>query len=1186
MKRNIFPALIILVISAASCKQETVFVQVESSHSGIHFDNHIIETDSVNILDFENVYNGGGVGIGDFNNDGLQDIYFTGNQVANKLYLNKGDMKFEDVTIAAGVDGKGRWSRGVSVVDINNDGLMDLYVSCTILRKGKDRENLLYINKGNDASGVPVFAEMGAAYGLNDSTHTTMAQFFDYDNDGDLDVYLTINEIPKGYYPNQFRKVMKDGTFPSTGRLYRNDYSDSLHHGVYTNVSKQAGITIEGYGHAATVADINLDGWKDIYVTNDYLSSNILYINNRNGTFSDQSTNYFKHTSANAMGNDIQDINNDGLADVVELDMDPEDNYRKKMMLNPNSYQTYQNLDRFEYQYQYVRNTLQLNQGFRVNANDSIGAPIFSETAYLSGIAETDWSWTPLVADFDNDGYRDIIVTNGFPKDVTDHDFVAFRNTSSFVATRKQLLAQIPEVKLVNYVFHNNGNCTFSHTSKEWGINNPSFSNGAAYADLDNDGDLDCVVNNINDEAFIYQNQSATQKGGRNYLHFNFRGGATNVNGLGAFAELHYDGGKVQAFENTPYRGYLSTQQAGAFFGLDSVDVVDSVIIKWPDGKEQLLQNVKTGQTLAVKYSDAHESYNWQQSILASHTLVKEISDSIKAGFVSAEEDYIDFNIQKLLPHKLSQYGPALAVGDINRDGLEDMVLGGYYGHSAQLIVQNRDGRFSSRVLIDGANRDNKQKHDMGVLLFDADNDNDLDLYIASGGNEVADSTASYRDCFYVNNGLGNFKEDTLAFPVNLVSKSCVRAADFDKDGDLDLFVAGRCVPWKYPKAASSFLFRNDSRNGVIHFTDVTPEIAPALTNAGMVCDALFSDFDNDGNTDLILAGEFMPVEFLRNEKGKFNRLHVATDSSVGLWNSLAAADFDNDGDIDYVAGNQGQNSFYRPTNAYPVKVYGKDFDNNGNFDALTSLFLPAQDGSMKEFPAQTRDDLIKQMVVFRRRFENYKTFATTTFDKMLTPDEMKGALVLQATTCNSSYIRNDGNGKFTMTALPMQAQISSLFGIAPEDVDGDGNIDLVINGNDYGTEVSVGRYDALNGLVLLGDGKGNFNPLSILQSGLFIPGNGKALAMISNASNQPMVVATQNRGPMKVFMIKNSTKAVPVTANETYAMVHLKNGKTRKQELYFGNGFLSQSGRFIGINNAVQSAEIYTSAGNKRTAQ
>ncbi len=1185
--KTILPCALVLLFSCG--KKQGLFDEISSGHSNIHFENTIKENDSINPLNLTNIYNGGGVGIGDFNNDGLPDIYFTGNLVSNKLYLNKGNLVFEDVTDIAKVSGDGKWCRGVSVVDINNDGWPDIYVCATIAKDPEKRKNLLYINKGLDKNGVPHFDEMAKEYGLDDTTHSTMAEFFDYDNDGDLDMYLVVNEIVKDRNPAVFRPRVTDGSFASTGRLYRNDWNAALKHPVFTNVSKQAGIVIEGYGHSATIADINNDGWKDIFVTNDFVGNDILYINNHDGTFTDQAARYFKHTSANGMGQDIQDINNDGLADVVEVDMDPQDNYRKKMMLNSMGYQIYQNSDLFGYQYQYVRNTLQLNQGPRVNAKDSVGAPIFSEISFLSHMAETDWSWTPLVADFDNDAYRDIIITNGYPKDVTDHDFIAFRRESSGVAPQKYILDQIPEVKIRNYAFHNNGDLSFSDASTSWGLGDPSFSNGAVYADLDNDGDLDVVINNINDEATIYKNTAIeTNKASAFYLGINFSAEAPNINGIGARVELHYGHGKQQVCENNPYRGYLSTDQLGAHFGLGNVTTVDTVIVKWPDGKMQLLKNVKANQVLTVKHKDADETYTWLQPAVATNTLFKEISDSIKANIPEKEDDYIDFNIQKLLPHKLSDYSPGLAAGDINGDGLDDIIMAGPYGYSTQLLTQQSNGTFAVKQLLPNANRSTKIEEDKGILLFDADGDGDLDMYVSSGGVIATANTNSYTDKLYINDGKGNFKYDSSALPVNYTSKSCVRAVDYDNDGDLDLFVAGRCLPGKYPSPVSCFIYRNDSKNGKAIFTDVTNTVAKGLQNVGMTCDAVWTDFDNDGWTDLVIAGEFMPVKFFKNNHGTLELLKTDIDSQAGWWNSIIPGDFDNDGDIDYIVGNTGQNSFYRPTDKYPVRVYAKDFDNNGIFDALPSLYLPssAEDTTLQEYPAQLRDDEIKQMIEFRRKFPTYKSYAKATMDSLLTPAELKDALILAANNFKSSYIRNDGNGHFTMQPLPVQAQISSLFGMVAEDVDGDGNLDVVINGNDYGTEVSVGRYDALNGLVLKGDGKGGFTPLSILQSGIFIPGNGKALVKFRNSKGECLLAASQNLGPLKVFLMKQQVHTIPVKASDVYALLKLKSGKTRKVELNYGAGFLSQSSRFLNIDAQVQSVEIVNGKGEKRAAE
>ncbi|HEY8999895.1 MAG TPA: VCBS repeat-containing protein [Mucilaginibacter sp.] len=1163
-----------------------MFEQISSSNSGVHFNNLVIENDTINPLDKLNIYNGGGVGVGDFNGDGLQDIYFVGNAVSNKLYLNKGDFKFEDVTDEAGVGGSKGWGRGVAVVDINNDGWPDIYVCYTLLTDSSKRRNLLYINQGPDKNGVPHFKEMAKGYGLDVTVHSTMASFFDYDNDGDLDMYLTVNEVDPKDNTSLFRPIIKDGTAKSTGRLYRNDWDARLKHPVFHDVSMQAGIKIEGYGHATTTVDINRDGWKDIYVTNDFLPDNILYINNHDGTFTDRSKEYFKHTSMSAMGQDIEDINNDGLADVIELDMNPPDNYRKKMFMNPDSYQIFQNYDHYEHQYQYPRNTLQLNQGPRVGQNDSIGAPAFSDVSFMANISQTDWSWGPLLTDFDNDGYRDLIITNGYPRDVTDHDFMNFRAQSYFVASKKQILDQIPIVKIPNFAFRNNGKLQFEDVTDEWGFKTPTFSNGAVYADLDNDGDMDVIINNLNDEAMIYKNTSREKHPeDSHYLNITFKGGANNINGIGTWADIYYDHGKHQVYENTPYRGYLSTIQNMAHFGLGKVTALDSVVIRWQNGKKQTFQNVKADQVLKVNIANAQDSYTFKQPEIDKQSLFREVTKMLGVNYKNQDEDFVDFSVQKLLPHKLSEYSPGLAVGDVDGNGLDDIIVGGTSKYPSQLFLQQPDGKFIQRNLLSTPAKPGEKFKDEGLLLFDANGDGKLDLYVASGGYANQPGSPYYQDRLYLNDGKGNFTEVTDALPRNTTSKLCVRAVDYNKDGKLDLFVSGRVDPWNYPKPVSSFIFRNDSKDGHAKFTDVTSSVAKNLKDAGLICDAVFTDFDNDGWPDLVAVGEWMPVMFLKNDHGVFKNETANTGISdkLGWWNTIAAGDFEHNGRIDYIVGNTGLNTFFKASDQYPVYITAKDFDNNGSYDAFPSVFLKDQDGKMKEFPMHTRDDIIKQMISMRVKFQNYKSFATATMDEVLPPEMRKGALRLKANTLQSVYLRNDGKGKFTMINLPMQAQLSELCGMCVDDFDGDGNLDVVMNGNDYGTELTTGRYDAFNGLMLKGDGKGDFKPLSILQSGIYIPGNGKALAKVAGAHGNYLLAASQNRDVMKIFELKRNVHLVKLQPTDMFAMIKYKNGKISKQEFYYGDSFLSQSGRFINIDDTMASVTITDSFGHTR---
>lgn len=1224
----IFSILSVLAISA--CQDEKpLFQSLPASETGIHFSNRITEDDTFNILNYEYVYNGGGVGIGDFNNDGLQDVFFTGNQVGNQLYLNEGskgvsDFKFKDVTESAGVAAKNRWNSGVAVVDINNDGWLDLYVCATTYQPGSRRANSLFVNNGSKSS--ISFTEMAMEYGIADTSHTMNAAFFDYDNDGDLDLYLLINQMDEKKVPNIFRPKITDGTSKRTDKLFRNDYDETLKHPVFTDVSKESGILIEGFGLGVNICDINQDGWKDVYVTNDYLTNDLLWVNQsgKEGSriFVDKAPTYFKHTSHSAMGNDVVDLNNDALPDIVAVDMLPADNLRRKTMLMPNNYNSYLNNDKYGYQYQYVRNTLQIHQGYTPLSEGGQGGDVqFSETAMFSGISSTDWSWTPLVADFDCDGYRDIIITNGFPKDVTDRDFIDFNSEKGRYLNKKQLMEKIPSVKIRNYAFRNESGSqhtgaqtsglrterlqttqvpAFQNVTADWGITQTSFSNGAAYADLDNDGDLDYVVNNINDSAFVFKNTLIeTKKDSANWLKITLIGNEKNRNGIGATVQVFY-GGETQFWDNTPHRGYLSSVETGAHFGFGKTKQLDSVVVIWQaayptPALRQVLKNIPTNQVLSVKIQDASPFIPYPSSLIP-------IFASIGLNFTHPESDYIDFNVQRLLPHKLSQFGPAIAVADVNGDGLDDFYVSGSHFNKGKFFIQKPDGQFVIQDLLPGEDGNAKRGEELGTLFFDADGDGDQDLYLATGGYEFDLSDTCYQDKLYLNEG-GRFTLAKGALPPILSSGSCAKAADFDRDGDLDLFVGGRVLPFQYPLPVTSYLLRNDGKG---HFTEANKDAAPALENIGLVCDALWTDYDNDGWQDILLAGEWMPLIFLKNEKGNFaTPLPITNHESpvTGFWNSLAAADFDLDGDMDYVAGNLGTNTLLKADDDHPIGIYAADFDANkpemtnpaadvnmrGNLglDAIPTAWFPNEEGKLAEFPFFGRADMDKQLIRTKKLYLRHHDFGKATMADLMGHFPDAKPLVLKANYLKTSYIENLGAGKFAIREMPPVAQLAPAYGMVTGDFNGDNMPDLLLTGNDFGTETGMGRSDALNGLLLLGDGKGHFTPTTLQQSGICIPGDGKSLAQLQLMDGSTVVVAGQNKGELLSFKkLANTGKTVPLKANDCVAVIKLKDGSTYREELPYGHSFLSQSARRLWLSSDVVAVEIIDYQGNKRDSE
>lgn len=1180
MKHQCLFLCIAIAILTSCDKDEKLFTRLPDHETGIDFVNEIVVRDTLNILDNEFVYNGGGVAVGDVNNDGLQDIYFTGNLVENRLYLNQGNFGFKDITKKAGVEKrKGQWSAGVTMIDINGDGLLDIYVCNTMSPKKEALDNLLFINQGIDKKGIPFFKEMAAEYGLQDGVHDSASSFLDYDNDGDLDIFLAVNFIDT-QYPNQFITQTRDGSSPTRDRLFENRWDDRLNHPVFNDVSLKAGIVHEGYSHSVLANDFNLDGWMDIYVCNDYLSNDILYLNNRDGTFTNRIADSFKHLSLSAMGSDLGDINNDGREDLFVSEMLPYDNKRKKLFLNANSYQTYIFTEQFKYQYQYVRNSLQINRGL----DPKSGLPIFSDVAFLAGVQETDWSWSSLFIDMDNDGFRDLLVTNGFPRDVTDHDFGSFRSSNmSRVVSKTELYMMIPEIRVPNFIFRNNGDLTFTDVSFEWSESIPSFSNGAAYADLDNDGDVDYVVNNINDKAFVFRNN--LERGpatGANFLRLDLVGDKNNPDAFNSKATVHYND-NIQEGIVLSGRGYLSNSETILHFGLGHEKVVDSLVIRWYDNSKTVIRKPSLNQLLKVEYKTASRTPPTGMKGPDAAVFKELSSGETGLDYEHEETDFIDFNFQRTLPHKFSQYGPGMAVGDLNGDGREDIIFGGSARFDQTVFYQDARGKFSKEKLSLKLG-DNKKEEDLGMILFDADRDGDNDLYISRGSYQHEPNSDLYQHFLCINDGKGNLKIDTLSSVTTC--GSAVKAADFDRDGDLDLFVGGRVLPHSFPKPDKSFLLRNDTESkDKIRFTDVTALVLPSLTEIGMVSDALWTDFDNDSKIDLVLACEWNSLIFLKNDGNKFIDVTAISglNEYLGWWTSLSAGDYDNDGDTDYIAGNFGQNIYFKCSAKEPLSLYAKDFDGNGSYDPFISCFWRDSTDAKHEYFYHTRDDMVKQLITIRRKFEKYGAFGAATVDQVFSAEELKGAEILKTNYLSTAFVENLGNAKFKISELPVEAQYAPIYGSMSYDFNADGLLDILLVGNDYGLELMQGRADAFYGLLLQNTGKNNFVSVDLDRSHFIVPGDARALGTVVTVDRRELIIATQNRDSLKVFFADRSKKFFEPRVNDAWAVWSSKDGKKNKIEFYYGSGFLSQSSRKVRIPDHVVEMTVFDFSGTAR---
>ena len=1103
-------AVCILFTSCSEDRRELsvenkLFTSLSPKTTGVDFSNNVKDDPTRNILQYANFYGGSGVGIGDFNNDGFQDLFFAGNLVPDRLYFNKGGMEFEDVSQQAGIVDDGGWSTGVTLADVNNDGNLDIYISRELYDDRPEwRTNLLYINQGNGT-----FIESAEEYGVADNQRTRHATFFDYDKDGFLDLFLLTQPPNPGTYSEFSGTELLIPEYHL--KLFRNTGNNA-----FEDVSKKSGIDLTGFPNAVSASDINNDGWPDLYIANDFYAPDFLFLNNRDGTFSNVADKALNHTSYYSMGVDVADINNDALLDIFVLDMVAEDNFRLKSNMSGMDRAAFQKVVDDDGGYQYMFNTLQLNNGNTT----------FSDVAQLTGMAATDWSWANLIADFDNDGLKDVYVTNGLLYDIrnTDADKAVANlinettqnylkenpdggNLSSIweILDIDKVVALLPSQPLQNYAFKNMGNLSFKKVMDEWGLEDASFSNGAAYGDLDNDGDLDIVVNNINREAFIYRNNSDGVQDSRNFLRVKLND-RKNRPIFGTRVSLYQNGAR-QVQETTNVRGIYSTSENLVHFGLGDVTTVDSLIVNWPTGYRTRVDNPDTNTILTLNMGDATDKivpfkpYSRQK-------FFTEITESSGINVEHKENDFDDFEIQVLLPHKLSQFGPALASADVNNDGLDDIFLGGATGFPAQMLIQSQDGKFEKK----GESFWNREDdyEDVDALFFDADGDGYQDLYVVSGGNEYAKNDPHYIDRLYLNDKKGGFKKGAI-LNVDRTSGSTVVAEDYDGDGDKDLFVGGRHLPHEYPLPTNSMLLMNEDGQLV----NRTKDLAPELDDLGMVTDAVWSDYDNDGDIDLIVVGEWMPVTLFENEKGKLTRKSNKTlDNSSGWWFSIEKGDFDGDGDDDFILGNLGLNYKYQTNEESPFDIYYDDFDGNGKSDIVLGYYNDSTHYPLRGFSCSA-----EQIPGLKNRIKKYNTFASLELKEVYGEQNLSNALHYKAKTFASSFMENLGDGNFKVSELPREAQLTNINDMLVRDFNKDGNLDLLVVGNLFVSEIETPRNDAGTGQLLLGNGRGAFEPVPGIKSGFIARNDAKKIALITGNRGAQVLVAN-NDGKLQRFEI------------------------------------------------------------------